>query len=368
MTIQLFANNAKTTLASGISSAATSLTVASGTGARFPTPVAGVSAFKVTLVSVATPTNIEICLCTARSGDTLTITRAQEGTTARAFVLGDTVANFDTADVMGALIQSEQLQANTYKFASAGGTPDVITATVPSRLTALTDGMTFIIKASGANTGPTTLNITLGSTATGAIGIRKSSNVPLTANDIPWAGYPICVIYNAALAKYILLNPNGPAMTGSPSAPTASTSDNSTLLATTAFVQNNLALYAPLASPGLTGTPTAPTAASGTSNYQLATTQFVNPAWATGSDGYVKFPSGIILQWQNVLCASSPSNTTFSFPIAFPNSHFNSQCTYYDNIGDITTPPQYTKISASQANIYNGSGLDNNVTVWSVGY
>lgn len=41
---------------------------------------------------------------------------------------------------------------------------------------------------------------------------------------------------------------------------------------------NNLALKAPLASPALTGTPTAPTASAGTSTTQLATTAFVTAA------------------------------------------------------------------------------------------
>lgn len=38
------------------------------------------------------------------------------------------------------------------------------------------------------------------------------------------------------------------------------------------------ASYAPLASPGLTGTPTAPTASSGTNTTQIATTAFVKSA------------------------------------------------------------------------------------------
>ena len=40
----------------------------------------------------------------------------------------------------------------------------------------------------------------------------------------------------------------------------------------------NLAQYAPLASPALTGTPTAPTAAAGTNTTQIATTEFVTTA------------------------------------------------------------------------------------------
>lgn len=111
-----------------------------------------------------------------------------------------------------------------------------------------------------------------------------------------------------------------PALTGSPTAPTAAAATNTTQIATTAFVQlvtaaaitalkgaapsaldtlselaaaiNNdpdfyntvssqLALKAPLASPALTGAPTAPTAASTTNNTQIATTAFVKTALAS---------------------------------------------------------------------------------------
>jgi hypothetical protein len=57
-------------------------------------------------------------------------------------------------------------------------------------------------------------------------------------------------------------------------ATTPATADNSTKIATTAFV--NAQNYAPLASPTLTGTPAAPTAATGTNTTQIATTAFVN--------------------------------------------------------------------------------------------
>ena len=92
-----------------------------------------------------------------------------------------------------------------------------------------------------------------------------------------------------------------PALTGTPTAPTAAVATNSTQLATTAFVKaqgyitasqapvlsvagktgmvtltvTDVAGAAPLESPILTGTPTAPTAAVGTNSTQLATTAFV---------------------------------------------------------------------------------------------
>jgi hypothetical protein len=77
-----------------------------------------------------------------------------------------------------------------------------------------------------------------------------------------------------------------PALTGTPTAPTASADTNTTQVATTAYVVGQGYLksatasytYAPLASPSLTGTPTAPTASAGTNTTQLATTAFVKAA------------------------------------------------------------------------------------------
>lgn len=68
---------------------------------------------------------------------------------------------------------------------------------------------------------------------------------------------------------------NSPALTGTPTAPTPTPGDNSTKLATTAFIAALIASYAPLASPALTGNPTAPTPASGDNDTSIATTAFV---------------------------------------------------------------------------------------------
>jgi hypothetical protein len=84
-----FTNNAASTLASSILIGATSLTVAAGTGGLFPT-LTGSNFFYCTLQNTA-GTVIEIVKVTARSTDTFTIVRAQEGTSASAFALGDKV-------------------------------------------------------------------------------------------------------------------------------------------------------------------------------------------------------------------------------------------------------------------------------------
>ena len=81
-----FTNNATATLAASISTSSTSLTVTTGQGALFPTLASG-DYFYATLVDSSN--NIELVKITARSGDTLTAIRAQEGTTARAYLAAD---------------------------------------------------------------------------------------------------------------------------------------------------------------------------------------------------------------------------------------------------------------------------------------
>jgi len=83
-----FANSAFATLAAGINSSVTSITLTTGQGARFPS-LAGGDYFFATLID--TSNNLEIVKCTARSTDVLTVVRGQESTTARAFSTGDRI-------------------------------------------------------------------------------------------------------------------------------------------------------------------------------------------------------------------------------------------------------------------------------------
>src|SRR4051812_11056753 len=92
----LFANNAATTVAVNLGIGVTSLVLASGTGALFPNPTGG-DYFEITLTDAATGIRTEICNCTARSADTLTIARAQQGTSDQAWLVGDLAANLFTA-------------------------------------------------------------------------------------------------------------------------------------------------------------------------------------------------------------------------------------------------------------------------------
>ena len=113
--------------------------------------------------------------------------------------------------------------------------------------------------------------------------------VTATGLSTTLAGYVTTANLSTALTPYA---PSAsPAFTGTPTAPTPITTDNSTKLATTAYVQNvilglSLSNYAPLANPTFTGIPKAPTAALGTSTTQLATTNFVSTANRPFVDAY----------------------------------------------------------------------------------
>lgn len=84
---RLFANNATSTLAAAIVAADTSLTLATGEGALFPSPSGG-DFFDLTLTQDGNETSWEVVKCTARSGDVLTVERGVYGFTAADWASG----------------------------------------------------------------------------------------------------------------------------------------------------------------------------------------------------------------------------------------------------------------------------------------
>ncbi len=175
------------------------------------------------------------------------------------------------------------------------GTPTAPTAALGTNTTQI--ATTAFVLANGGST-PNATTTTLGKIqlAGDLGGTATSPTVPGLATKAPLAS---------------------PALTGTPTAPTAALGTNTTQIATTAFVLANggstpnattttlgkiqlagdlggtaasptvpgLATKAPLASPALTGTPTAPTAALGNNTTQIATTAFVTAAVAAGGGG-----------------------------------------------------------------------------------
>jgi hypothetical protein len=128
-----FANSAFATLAAGINSSVTSITLTTGQGARFPSLSAG-DYFFATLIDASN--NLEIVKCTARSTDVLTVTRGQESTTARAFSAGDRIelrvtaqGLVDTADIN---FNVPTQTSNSGKFLTTNGSAVSWSAVPPS--------------------------------------------------------------------------------------------------------------------------------------------------------------------------------------------------------------------------------------------
>lgn len=99
----LFANNASGTLSVSLALAATELTLESGEGINFPSP-SGSDYFMATIED--TNGVIEVCKCTSRTGDALTVTRAQEGTAAAVFAAGARVELRVTKGTLEAFMQA----------------------------------------------------------------------------------------------------------------------------------------------------------------------------------------------------------------------------------------------------------------------
>ena len=89
--------------------------------------------------------------------------------------------------------------------------------------------------------------------------------------------------------------------------------------------------YAKKVSPALSGTPTAPTAAKTVNNTQIATTAFVHLLAGAANNGgivdsllaqngYVKFANGLILQWGKY--TNSGNDRVITYPIAFSELYY----------------------------------------------
>lgn len=116
---QLFSNNVDTTLASTLSDVATSAALTDGAGLQSPT------GGDYELLTLAAAGNYEIVRVTARSTNTVTITRAQEGTTARSWSAGTRVFAGVTAATLTGLrgIENTATGSNAIAFGNDAVAP-----------------------------------------------------------------------------------------------------------------------------------------------------------------------------------------------------------------------------------------------------
>ena len=132
-------------------------------------------------------------------------------------------------------------------------------------------------------------------------------------------------------------NPN---FSGIPTAPTANPGTSTVQIATTAFVQREKT------SPKFSGIPTAPNAAVGTNTDQIATTAFVKNSFSAGfggqlnRKGYQVLPGNIIMQWGTEAPVDAATIVDFSVP--FPTGAFSFTAT----VGDASGSSQDVKTAA----------------------
>jgi len=122
---QKFSNNATTALAEALTDSATTMVVDSDTG--FATLASGDSE----MVTIETSGAREIVLVTAKTGTSWTITREQEGTTARAWDAGATVEARLTAGVLSGM--SAQIPLMAYNAPGGNAIGDAAISIQPER-------------------------------------------------------------------------------------------------------------------------------------------------------------------------------------------------------------------------------------------
>lgn len=204
-----FGNNVISSLAADITAGQTTIQVMPGTGAKF----AGLLNYdyanasnplqtyaKITLTD-AKETVFEICHLISVNNDVLTVVRGQEGTTAKGWALNDVIANFATRGSENQFIQIEQLQSGHYISGVAGGTANALTLELPA--TYFVNGSTdwtlrtpIVVYPTQNNTGPSTLQLTMGGRVLGSFKLYKGNMTELIANDIQKDVGLMCLLDN----------------------------------------------------------------------------------------------------------------------------------------------------------------------------
>lgn len=277
---QLLLNNVTTKLTAQLLVAGVTANVTAGSGALFAGATGG-NYIRATLVRISGFKEVawEIVYVTARSTDALTITRAQEGTAALQFEIGDTLEVRTTAktrpDVAGVWC------------GTAGGTANALTLTPATPILAYEAGMSFIAMSSAsANTAATTVAISgLGTIA------AQSAGAACAGGEIPASKLIMFTLDTATTAQVAPLSAAGAyaALAGSASQAfamsTAAAGTNTTQGASTAFVINEFGRHENLVvNPGFTinngnaGVPYVSAAA-------LASGEYGHEMWKAGSGG-----------------------------------------------------------------------------------
>lgn len=175
----LFTNFAVSKLAAPITAGATSLTLATGDGAKFPAPSTN-EQFRCTLFDDLN--NREVIYCTQRTGDTFNvIVRGQEGTSAQAWATDDGVELILSKETMEGVAQKRDVQRGAITWAgSSTGTGNDYIVTIDPAPSQYTDGMEVWWVPDKTNTGSANANVN----SLGLITIYQANGQALHAGAI----------------------------------------------------------------------------------------------------------------------------------------------------------------------------------------
>jgi hypothetical protein len=204
MTTFIFANNINTTLATGISSASTSITLSSTL--NLPTSVPSGSYLVLTLNDQATRTIFEIVYVTAISGATLTVVRGQEGTAAQAWLTGDIAYSGPTAGQMANFSQGSTSGVTPGTYGSSTQVPQ-FTVNAQGQVTAAGNvAIAFPITSFNGRAGAIVLNSGDVTSALGYTPVNKAGDTMtgvLTVNLASAGGVQISQGTSASSSIYL---------------------------------------------------------------------------------------------------------------------------------------------------------------------
>lgn len=211
-------NNGFGTLSAGINSSATTVTVDSGQGGRFPALSSG-DFFFATLID--TSNNLEIIKVTARSTDSMTVLRAQDSTSARAFSIGDRIELRPTA----ALFENAHLD-NTPTSTGSFGLPKGTTAQQPTA--SATEGHIrydtdddVVYFSNGTNWIKISAPTPTVTSISGSIINGSASNIVLTGTDFGTANLQVKFTPSGGSTSTVTVTPSSATNSGNVAVPSA---------------------------------------------------------------------------------------------------------------------------------------------------
>lgn len=203
------------------------------------------------------------------------------------------------------LTYRDDIYTNTFPIVQTSGT-DTYTGSPPFALLSYPNLSRFYVKVGNTSTGACTLNLS----SLGAKKIYVNPSTQANAGNLV-AGQTYIMFYDSALDSaaggFIVIGSDGAALIED--AINNGTTDKAP---SENAVFDALALKAPLASPTFTGTPAAPTASTNTDTTQIATTAFVNAEIAARAPKVIQ----VAVSDETTALTTGTAKVTFRMPYA----------------------------------------------------